>query len=175
MMDIKNSIQSGTADTPVAPHRDRSNQQRSLPWTNVTRFPRLENGARPLTRDGQDLSELGTQAEGEQQPRQRQSQRGPQTDDAEIGGCSHAEMSYAEPGQELTLIFSYGSRCDLLRHILQYERSWPSKGRKSERVFDRLVGQIPRLHHQFEGVDLGQRRARDPTTRSCKHGQGDCR
>jgi hypothetical protein len=40
MMDIKNSVQSGTANTLVAPHRDRSNQQRSLPRTNATRFPR---------------------------------------------------------------------------------------------------------------------------------------
>jgi hypothetical protein len=104
MMDIKNSIQLGTADTLVAPYRDCSNQRRSLLRVNVTRF-----GAPLLARHGQDLSDLGTKAEGEEQPRQRQSQHRPQTDDPEIGGYSPAEWD-----QELNLMPSYGSHCDHL-------------------------------------------------------------
>jgi hypothetical protein len=72
----------------------------------MTRFPRGENGAQPLARDGQDLSDLGTQAEGGEHPRQDQSQRGSQTGGAEIFGRSHAEMSYGEPAQEIISIFS---------------------------------------------------------------------
>ena len=80
--------------------------------------------ARALGRQGQDLSDLGTEAEGEEKRRQRQSQRGPQTGDAEILGFSDAEIT--ERGQELTLIFSYRSQCNLLS-TLRYERTFQGK------------------------------------------------
>jgi hypothetical protein len=78
----------GSRGTLVTPHRDRSNQQQLITLDECDPFPR----ARPLARHGCDLSDLATQAEGEEEPRQRQSQGGPQTDDAEVGGCSPARF-----------------------------------------------------------------------------------
>lgn len=116
MMDIKNSVQSGTATcSPLRiviarinrahyPGRmrpvslvEKTSAGASPPWLGFVRFRHPSRG--------------------QKQPRQRQSQHGPQTDDGEIGGCSCAGTRYAERGQELTLIFSYGSHCDVLRYI----------------------------------------------------------
>jgi hypothetical protein len=94
----------------------------------------------------QRLPDFGSEAESEEESRQRQSQRRPQTDDTEIDGCSR-QMNDPERGQELVLIFGYGSHDDLLSTFRCASAVGRPREAKSERIFDRLVGQIARLHH----------------------------